>query len=86
MTEGSGRVRLMAIETQMIAAVKPEKDKPPCLIFSTGKTGFLSITITTYCRSNLDATSVSVLQLPNVGKFCEKCETNFKEAVKQLSK
>lgn len=72
--------------TQTVAAVKPDPKKPPCVIFSTGKSGFMAVSITTYCRQELNAAENAVLQLPNVGKFCSVCETNYKAAVEQLSK
>lgn len=73
----------MPVTTGVVAAVQPDSKKAPCLIFWTGRSGMLTVSIKTYCQNQHDA-GVGVLQLPATSRFCELCEKNFEAACGQL--
>lgn len=53
----------------------------PCMVLFTGKGGFISIKIDTYCKVEVDADQ-GVYQIPDIalekGYICERCVANYR--------
>lgn len=64
----------------MIATVASSGNEAlPCVVRWTGKDGWVTVSIITWCADKHDASDVGVTQYPDGIPVCERCKTAINE-------